>query len=503
MKSGYRLLIGMVAATLLVGLWAVPAGAKDSVVISYRTPASSLHPHAQRTNTEATICNSLFDGLVDREPDGKLVPSLAVSWEMTSPTLWRFNLRKGVKWQNGDDFTAADVAYTLKVGGNPISRFQYITSKIKDVRIVDDHTIDIETINPWPLLPDSLYLSLFIMNKKYCEGKTEEELAQQPMGTGAYKLVEWIRESHVELEAFNGHWRGAPPIKHVTFKPITNDSTRLAGLISGQTDMTIDVPVQFVERLVNAPDIKVVSTGGPRVIFFSLRLDDPELPTSKLKVRQAIMKGINEQEIIDKLLNGKAVIANQLPHPNYRGFNPDIQRPSYNVEEAKRLLAEAGYPAGFNLDIYVSNNRYIRDQDIGLAVAQQLSLIGVNVNLVARSYTIQFKEIRQKKLNFYMIGWEESTFDAARTLGTFLKSDATWGWSPRSEEFDRQLEEADQIADMAKRDQALQELNKIVADNVWIIPLHYQPNIYGLNKNLNFTPNVKKILTVRTMSWNQ
>jgi peptide/nickel transport system substrate-binding protein len=486
---------------LVMGMTVQPVLAKDSIVISYRTPASSMHPHAQRTNTEATICKSIFDTLVDRDPNGKLIPSLATSWKMVSPTQWRFNLRQGVKWHNGDEFTADDVAFSLKIGGNPISRFKFITSKIKAIEVVDPHTIDITTKQPWPLLADSLYLSLFIMNKAYCEGQTDEFLAENPMGTGAYKLVEWVRESHVKLEAFEDHWRGPAPIKKVEFKPITNDSTRLAGLITGQTDMTIDVPVQYVEKLENAPNIQLVATGGPRVIFFCMRSDDPTFPTSKLKVRQAIMKGINEDEIISRLLNNKAVRADQLPHPRHRGYNPDIVRPGYDVEAAKKLLAEAGYPDGLDLDIYVPNNRYIRDKDIGLAVAQQLSKIGIRVNLVARSYTVHFKEIRQKKLNIYLIGWEELTFDSARLLGTFIKSDAKWGWSPKSEEFDAMLEAADQIGDMEQRAEKLKAINQFVADNAWVVPLHYQPNIYGLTKNLNFTPHVKKILTLHELSF--
>lgn len=486
---------------LVLGATGPQALAKDSIVISYRTPASSMHPHAQRTNTEATLCKSIFDTLVDRDPTGKLIPSLATSWEMTSPTVWRFNLRQGVKWQNGDEFTAEDVAFTLKIGGNPISRFKFITSKIKEIKVVDRYTIDITTTNPWPLLADSLYLSLFIMNKAFCEGQSDEFLAENPMGTGAYKLVAWERESHVKLEAFADHWRGPAPIKKVEFKPITNDSTRLAGLITGQTDMTLDVPVQFVEKLENSPNIEVVSTGGPRVIFLCMRSDDPAYPTSKLKVRQAIMMGINEDEIISRLLNNKAVRADQLPHPRHRGFNPDLVRPKYDVEAAKKLLAEAGYPDGLDLDIYVTNNRYIRDQDIGLAVAQQLSKIGIKVNLEARSYTVHFKDVQQKKLNIYMIGWEELTFDSARLLGTFIKSDAKWGWSPKSEEFDAMLEEADQIGDMALRAEKLKALNQYVADQAWVIPLHYQPNIYGLAKDLNFTPDVKKILTLHALSF--
>jgi peptide/nickel transport system substrate-binding protein len=494
-------LLALFILTFMVMIGA--ASAKDTITISYRTPASSMHPHAQRTNTEATIGNSIFDALVDRDPEGKLIPSLATSWELVNPTTWRFHLRKGVKWQNGDPFTAEDVAYTLEVGRNPISRFQFITSKIKEVKILDPHTIDVVTHNPWPLLPDSLYLSLFVMSKNYCSGKTEEYLAKNPMGTGPYVLKEWVRESHVRLQAFDGHWRGPAPIKNVVFKPITNDSTRLAGLITGATDMTIDVPVQYAEFLEKAPKIKVVSMGGPRVIFFSWRMDDPNLPTSKLKVRQAMIMAINEDEIIERLLNGKAVSAIQLPHPFHRGYNPDIVRPPYDPEKAKKLLAEAGYPNGFDIDLYVPNNRYIRDKDIGVAVAQQLSKIGIRVNLIARSYTIHFKELTQKKLNFYMIGWEELTFDSARLVGTFLRSDAKWGWAAPDKKFDGMLEAADQVSDVKLRAEKLKEINKIVADNVWLLPLHYQPNIYGVHEDLNFVANVKKILTLHRMSFKQ
>ena len=134
-------------------------------------------------------------------------------------------------------------------------------------------------------------------------------------------------------------------------------------------------------------------------------------------------------------------------------------------------------------------------------MAQQLSKIGIKVNLEARSYTVHFKDVQQKKLNIYMIGWEELTFDSARLLGTFIKSDAKWGWSPKSEEFDAMLEEADQIGDMALRAEKLKALNQYVAEQAWVIPLHYQPNIYGLAKDLNFTPDVKKILTLHALSF--
>lgn len=500
--SRARFLVFAALVSFALAFTAGQALGQDTLKVSVRTPAATLHPYGAYSNTEFSVIMGVYDCLVDRDPQGKLIPDLAERWEPVNATTWRFYLRKGVTFQDGTPFTADDVAYSVEAAARPASRFKYVAGKIKEVRVVDAHTVDIETKEPWPILPDALYLTVSIISKKYCQGKTDEYLAEHPMGTGHYILKEWVRESHIILEGFDGHWSGAPPIKKIVINPITNDATRLAGMITGSTDLCIDVPLQYVDLLKKAEKLKVVSLGGARVILLSMRLDNPEFYTAKKKVRQALLMGINEDEINARLMNGMAVPAAQLPAPAYRGYDKSITRPQYNPKRARQLLAEAGYPDGFSIDLHVPNDRYIMDKDIGVAVAQQLSKIGVKVNLVARTKTIHFKEIRANKLDFFMIGWEEVSFDSARLIGTFLRTGAEWGGRYSNPEFDKKLKQADMQADLALRSQELQALNRFIADEALILPLHYQPIVYGLSKKIkSFQPNIKKVVSFERISY--
>jgi len=487
----------MLSSALMVG----PVWAKDRLVISQRTSATTLHPLAITMEPEQGILDNIYDGLMDREPSGKIIPALATSWEFLNPTTWRFHLRKGVKWQNGAPFTADDVLFTFKVAKTPINRYKFIAQKIKEVKKIDSHTVDIITHNPWPVLVDSLYQTIFIMSKAFCAGKSDAYIAEYPMGTGPYIMKEWVRDSHIHLEAFPDCWEGTPRIKKVTFKPISNDATRLAGVITGEIDLTNDVPLQYVDLVKKAPNVEVISRPDMRIIFLMMRMNRPDFPTANLKVRKALMYGINEEEIVEKIMYGYGTPASQLPADFMGGYNPDIVRPKYNPVLAKKLLTEAGYPDGFKIDLHVPNNRYIMDKEIGVAIAQQLSKIGVRVNLVARPKSIHFKDIRAKKLDFYMMGWGEATFDSARLLGSFLKTGAVWNGGELSDKgFDEMLENADQIASLEERGAALAKLNRYVADNVLVIPLHYQPAIYGVsNKVKGFVPKVKKTLSINAL----
>ncbi len=486
---------------LLLAVMVGPAWTKDRVVISQRTSATTLHPLAITMEPEQGIADNIFDGLMDRDPSGKIIPGLATSWELLNPTKWRFHLRKGVKWQDGSPFTADDVVFTFELGKTPINRYKFISQKIKEVKKIDTHTVDIITHNPWPVLVDSLYQTIFIMSKNFCTGKSDAFIAEHPMGTGPYMVKEWVRDSHIHLEAFPECWEGTAKIPKATYKPISNDATRLAGVITGEIDLTTDVPVQYVDLVKKAPNVNVISRPGMRIIFLMMRMNRPDFPTAKVKVRKALMLGINEKEIIEKIMYGRATAASQLPASFMRGYNQEIVRPAYDPELAKKLLAEAGYPNGFSIDFHVTNNRYIMDKEIGVAIAQQLSKIGVRVNLKARPKEIHFKDVRAKKLDFYMMGWGEATFDTARLLGSFLKTGAVWNGSELSDKkFDQMLEQADQIASLEKRGEALAKLNRYVADNVYVIPLHYQQDIYGISKKLKgFEPKVKKTLSINRL----
>ena len=492
------LLFSLLVAVLLLGMSPILM-AKDTLVVSQNTEAKTLHPLAMYSVIEQNIATNIYDSLISRDSDGKLIPGLATSWELIDETTWRFYLRKGVKWQDGGDFTADDVIFTFEdIGRTPINRYKFIMQKIKKVSKVDDFTVDIETNGPYAILADAFYHTIFIMSKAYCEGKTNEFLAEHPMGTGPYTLKNWVRGSHMDLEAFEGCWRGTPSIKKVQFKPISNDATRLAGLISGGIDLTTDVPVQYVEMVKNAPGIDVIKKDGMRIIFFQIKQDDPDLPTANKKVREALLLGINEQEIVDKLLLGYSQVASQLPAPFMRGFNDELQRPSYNPERAKELLAEAGFANGLDLTINVPNDRFVMDNEIGVAISQQLSKVGIRVKLEAQPWSIHSKGQREGKYIISMAGWGEATFDTARILKTHIEHAGV-----KDQDFDRKLNEADEMTDIEAREKALAALNQYVLENVYVLPLHWQSDIYGVSQEIKgFVPHVKQIIDLPALSFN-
>ena len=490
--------IGAIILSLML-IITVSSFANETLVISQNTEANTLHPLAMRMAPEQSIASNIYDSLVDREPSGKLVPGLATSWELLDENTWRFYLRKGVKWQTGTPFTADDVVFTFEdIGRTKINRYKFIMNRIKVVKKIDDYTVDIITTSPYAVLADSFYQTMFIMSKEYTTGKSDAYLAEHPMGTGPYRLIEWVRDSHMHLEAFDGCWKGKPPIKKVTFRPITNDATRLAGLITGEIGLTTDVPVQYIDLVKKAPAVDVVERGGMRIIYFSFNLREQGLPINNEKVRRALMLGINEKEIVEKILMGHAEIATQLPAPFFRGFNKDLVRPEYNPELARKLIKEAGYPNGIDLRVNVTNDRYVMDNEIGVAVAQQLSKIGVRVDLVAQPASIHFKQGNEFKHVFSLGGWGDATFDSARILKTLLVQRSL----VPDKDFINALEAADKITDLEKRQQKLAELNKYVLDKTFIIPLHYQADVYGVNKNIKgFVPNVKKVLNLDKLSF--
>ena len=231
-------------------------------------------------------------------------------------------------------------------------------------------------------------------------------------------------------------------------------------------------------------------------------MDNPEIPLAKKEVREALTLAINEEAIIKHLMQGLAVPAAQLPAPTMRGFNKDLNRPGTIRRVRKQLLATAGYPGGFPIDLHVSSDRYVMDKEIGVAVAQQLSEIGVKANLIARPANIHFKDITTNKLDFFMIGWEETTLDSARLIETFLKTGAEWGGRYSNPDFDKVLLEADKTANLEERAKKLADINKFIADNYLIIPLHYEPIVYGVSKDIKvFQPNVRKIISFQRISY--
>ncbi|SMC16714.1 peptide/nickel transport system substrate-binding protein [Desulfacinum hydrothermale DSM 13146] len=481
------LLVGLMTLGLLA---AAPAAAETSLVAAVDTPPRMMNPHGDDSDAGLSFMANFFDGLLQRKgPDGKLMPALAERWEHPDLLTWRFYLRKGVTFHNGNPFTAQDVKFTFERLKNPeVSEFLNTGKSIDSIRILDDYTVEIKTKKPIPWFANNLH-QIFIMDKESTEKRDPGDVMIHPIGTGAYKLVEWVKGSYVRMEANENYWEGAPAIKKVEVRPITEASTRFAALVSGQADIMTGVPVELFDKIQANPKLQVISRPARRSIFLALG-NKPGDPWSDIRVRKAMYMAINEDEIIQKVMRGHATPAAQIPDPPTIGYNAAIQRLPYDPEGAKKLLKEAGYENGFEITLTGPNDRYVQDEKIAEAVAKYLAKVGIKVKLDVKPKSIFFPEVAEGKLQFYLIGWFDGTFDMGRTYFKLAhtRDDAAGfgglnGASYSDPKLDQMLEATADMVDPAQRKKALEELNRYAMEEkiVWI-PLHYQEDLYAMQK---------------------
>ena len=497
-------------ALMLVALLAVGPAAAKSLVVAVDSPPRMMNPHGDDSDAGLSYMANFFDGLLQRKgAGGKLVPALAVKWEHPDALSWKFYLRKGVTFHNGNPFTAADVKFSFERLGNPeVSEFLNTGKQISAVEVLDDHTVVIKTSEPIPWFANNMH-QIFIMDKESTEARDSGEVQNRPIGTGAYKLEEWVKGSYVRLVANEDYWEGAPAIKNVEIRPITEASTRFAALVSGQAEIVTGVPVELYEPVVNNAKLEVVSRPARRSIFLALG-NKAEDPWSDIRVRKAIYMAINEEEIIEKVMRGHATPAAQIPDPPTIGYNADLKRLSYDPDMAKKLLTEAGYPNGFEVTLTGPNDRYVQDEKICEAVAKYLAKVGIKVNLDVKPKSIFFPEVADGVLDFYLIGWFDGTYDMGRTYFKIAHSrDAEKGFGGlngaaySNAELDKLLESTAKILDTEKRKETLQRLNKMAMDEqiVWI-PLHYQEDLYAIQKNkgISFDPRPDRWMVYKEIS---
>ncbi len=469
----------------------------QSVVIAVDTQYRTMNPHGSDADSNLSKMANIFDGLLQRtSPDGELAPALAERYERLDALSWKFYLRKGVKFHNGNPFTAEDVKFSFERLSNPeVSEFLNTGKSIDSIEIVDEYTVVIKTKSNIPWFANNMH-QVFIMDKESTESRDPGEVGVKPIGTGAYKVLEWVKGSYAKLEANEDYWEGAPAVKKVELRPITEASTRFAALVSGQADIVSGVPVELFDKVVNNPKLEIVNRPARRAIFLSIN-NKPDSPTADVRVRQAIYMAINEDEIIEKIMRGHASPAAQIPDPPTIGYNADIKRLAYDPEKAKALMKEAGYENGFTIKLSGPNDRYVNDAQIAEAVAKYLAKIGIKVELDVKPKSIFFTEVTDGILDFYLIGWFDGTFDMGRSFFKLVRTvDKDKGYGGfngtlySNPELDKLLDSTADIVEPAERGKVLQKLNKMAMDNVAVIPLHYQEDLYAIQKGkgIKFTP---------------
>jgi peptide/nickel transport system substrate-binding protein len=418
-----RLLPLALAAAML----ALPATAK-TFRMATTSDAATLDPHANNAFSTYLITGQVYESLTRRTPELKVEPELAVSWQQLEPTRWRFVLRQGVRFHNGNAFDADDVVFSIARTLSPTSNFGIYVDTVERAEKVDAHTVDIITRVPDAVIPDKL-TRVLMMDKEWAEANNatrpqnlaqrEETFSARNMnGTGPFTLRSRENDVRTVLVRNPAWWGGAPGPDDVTeyhHVIIASDATRVAALLSGEVDMLHTVPSQDVARIQREQRMKVLIGQENRTVWLGMDQASAELANSTVKgrnpfkdarVREAVSLAIDVEPIRTRVLRGQAVPTASMWTQYVTGYDEAFaQRPAVDLDRARRLLAEAGYPNGFTVRLDVTTDRYVNDREVGLALVGMLSRVGINVQLNGLPRLIYFPRMRTFDTSFQMSGW--------------------------------------------------------------------------------------------------
>lgn len=486
-----------------------PASAAE-LKIALSSEPTSIDPHYHNLSPNNALATHIFGSLIEQDETQQLKPGLALSWKPINDTTWEFKLRQGVKFHDGSPFTAEDVAFTMQRAGNvpdSPSSFGIYTKPIKEVKIVDPHTVHFITEDPYPLMPNDVS-TVRIVSKKHGEGAATSDYnsGKAAIGAGPYKLASFTPGQAIVLEANPNYWGEKPAFDKVTFRPITNAASRVAALLSGDVDLVDGVPTADIAQLKTNENVVISNAVSNRVIYLHIDSDrdvtphvtgkdgkEIKNPFKDVRVRRAISMAINRQAIVDRVMEGVAIPAGQLLPKGFFGVSPNIQVPTYNPQGAKKLLAEAGYPDGFKLTIHGPNDRYINDAQIVQAVAQMLSRIGIEAAVDTMPRSTFFSRASKLEFSLLLVGWGSGTGEASSPLKSLLATyDKTKGMGASNrgrysnKEFDETLAKALATVDDAGREKLLQKATEIAMSDVGLIPLHYEVSTWATRKGLSY-----------------
>ncbi len=473
----------------------------------------AMDPATRQETVQLSFLSNIYEPLISRDRNLRLEPALAVSWQQTSPTVWRFHLRPNVKWQDGSPFTAADVVFSLQRILSKNSAMRAPMSMVKEARKIDDLTVEFETYKPDPIFTQEV-TNFLIMSKAWCEkhhatepviiGGTEDNYAvHYAMGTGPFKLVSREPDRATVVEKNPGWW-GKPQhnLDRVEFDVIGNASTRVAAMLSGEMDMIYSVPPQDMKRIAAAPGMHLIQNPELRTIYLGFDLSRDELPSSDIKgknpfkdprVRQAFALAIDEPAIVQKVMLGLAHPTWLMWGPGVNGYDAKLDvRPKPDPVKAKQLMTEAGYPNGFRITFDCPNDRYVMDEQICTAITSMLARIGVKVDLLAQTKAKYFAKILAPKYDtdFYLLGWTPATYDAHNVLYSLLGTRAggrgevnVGGYSNPA--LDDLIGRIGVESDQAKRDGLIDQAAQILQHDLPTIPLHQQVIVWAAKNNVH------------------
>ena len=500
----------LVAAAAAVVMMSLPAHAQ-TVRWAAQNDILTMDPHSQNHATTNTVLAHAYEGLTRYGPTYEVEPALATKWTFISPTQVRFELRKGVKFHDGTPFTADDVVFSYSRIKQPQGTMGIYVTGINEVKKIDSHTVDFVLAAPSPILLRNL-VNFFIMSKAWAEknksanvqdykAKEENYASRNVMGTGAFRVTGWQPEQRVTMAANPDWWdKTGGNVKEVIYTPIKSDPTRVAALLSGDVDMLTDIPTQDVARLRSETKLKVLEGPEVRTIFLVMDVGSPELKYSSVKgknpfadkrVRQALNMSIDREAIRRNIMRGLSVSAGLLVAPGVNGHTPELDQPAkVDTEGAKKLLADAGYPTGFEVRFSCPNNRYVNDEEVCQAIVAMWARIGVKAQLAAENFATYSQKFQNFDTSLYMLGWGVATYDAQYAIQSLIRTrttgaDGNFNFGRISDPTIDKLNDAMKVEpDVAKRNAMIREALVRIKDEVLVIPLHHQVRPWAMKTNV-------------------
>ena len=491
-----RMLVVLLALSL-----AAPAGA---VVFRWANDldSESLDPYQSNTTFPISLKANIYEPLVRRSRTLGLEPALATRWERTSPTVWRFHLRPGVRFAGGEAFTAADVVFSVQRVRTQNSRLATYLNTVSAVRQIDELTVDFETAQPDPILLESI-TGWGIMSRAWCEAHRAEDVARtvsgeenfasrNANGTGPFMILSREQDRRTVMRPNPGWWDTPEHnLTEVRFEVIGNAATRVAALLSGEVDMIYTVPPQDAARLETTPGLRMLTGPELRTIYLGMDQWRPELlksdvkgrnPFRDVRVRRAMALAIDEDAIGKRIMRGQAHPTWLMWGPGVNGYDAKLdQRPVVDLVQSRKLLAEAGYPEGFAVTLDCPNNRYVNDEGICQAVTAMLARVGVRVSLSAQAFAKFSAETAppEYRASFYLLGWTPTTYDAHNVLFNLAGTrngvrGATNIGGYSNARVDGLGEQIAVELDPARRLALIGEAARLIQEDVGFIPLHQQ-----------------------------
>jgi len=471
----------------------------------------TLDPHSQNHATTIALLQHAYEGLTRYDKNFQFEAALATSWEQISPTHWRFRLRRDVRFHDGAPFTAEDVAFSFQRIRQPQGTMQIHVAGISEVKRVDEHTVDLMLEGPNPILLRQI-VTFPIMSKAWAEKNRSQNVqdvksgeanfaSHNANGTGSYLIKSWEPDKRIVLIRNPRWWdKVEGNVSEVIYLPIKADATRVAALLSGEVDLLTDVPTQDVERLRRAANLKVIEGPENRVIFIGMDQHNAELkyasvkgknPFKDARVRRALNLAVDREAIRRVTMRGLSIPAGLMVTPGVNGYAKDIDLvPSADPEGAKKLLAEAGYPEGFEFMLDCPNNRYVNDAQICQALVGMWARAGLRVNLNTMPFATYMQKVLKMDSSAYMLGWGIRTFDALYMLQSVVRTKTSGADGSINQgrisdpTLDNMIDAIKTEVDLNRRNALIRDALLRTRDQHYYVPIHYQLRPWAMKRNV-------------------